>query len=409
MALVSNGTNQYSLHTLTTLINTSNAFTIAFTFRTGSVVSGVSQVPLHINRASSFARGFGIEITSAGLIRGFAEIGSRSSTATLGTATANTVYTVVITKNTGVGDAIFYVNSIVNTRTLGNSLNIDLTRIISGAMFSNAYQEYFGGKLGRIAFWPSKLSNLDITICLDNTQTPAACSVTPQDYWIAIANDAATYGSNATVRTGTTYDADVLSASVIDSITDPIESGGTFSFTGTSWSGGTFTSITTSLAGVTVSSIAGTTSSGSAVISGWLDGVVHADIPAAATFTFNDGASTDAIAANISLPTDYTRLPLVNPWVTNTQTIAGAIYAQTGRTLATGDIFYPQLYDGLEIFEDTDWEGDAGTFDLWVRVAAGADAGKMFYYAVTITESGAVVITGTSKNHYIGFGLGIGF
>jgi hypothetical protein len=33
----------------------------------------------------------------------------------------------------------------------------------------------------------------------------------------------------------------------------------------------------------------------------------------------------------------------------------------------------------------------------------------MFYYAVTITESGAAVITGTSKNHYIGLGLGIGF
>jgi len=49
------------------------------------------------------------------------------------------------------------------------------------------------------------------------------------------------------------------------------------------------------------------------------------------------------------------------------------------------------------------------TFESWFRPATGTGAGNVYFYRWTITESGSVVITGTSKNHYIGLGLGIGF
>lgn len=395
MALVSNGSSQYSLHTLTTSINTANAFTIAFTFRTGATVTGSVQIPFNINRASSFARGWGVEISSAGLIRGFNETGSRTYTTTLATAAPNTVYTVVMTKaSTTTGTVTFYLNTFANSALKSTTLSVDLTRIITGAMFSNVYQEYFGGKVGRIAFWPSILSNADVTVCLNNAQTPANCSVAPQDYWIAISNDTPTNGSNATVRTGTAYDSDTLSAAEISTITDPITIGSAFSFTGASWAGGTFTSITTNVTGSSVSGISGSTSSGSATLSGWVDGAAHAQIPTAVTFTFNDGTTSATKASNISLPSGYTKLPLSAPVTSVSTTIGGAILAQTGRTVVTNDVFYHTSYGDLVITPDTSFTvTDAGSFDLWLYVSSGADAGKNYYYAVTITESGDVVIS----------------
>lgn len=389
MALVSNGTNQYSLHTLTTLINTSNAFTIAFTFRTGAVVSGVLQVPLHINRASSYARGFGLEISSAGAIRGFSETGSRNYTTSLGTATANTVYTVVMTKDaTGTGPANFYVNTISNTASRANTLTVDLTRIISGAIYSSGYGEYFGGKLGRIAFWPSKLSNPDITICLDNTQTPAACSVTPQDYWIAISNDTATYGSNATVRTGTTYDSDTLSAATIDTITDPIEAGGNLSFTATGV--GTVTSITTNIAAITVGSITGTGASGGATISGWVDGSPYPDLPAAIIFTFADGVVVPTKASNVSMPSGFVRQQFTE-WTVDDPSYLGNLFDADGFDVIGSQFFYTP-YSDLVIGEDTKIDvSGAGTIIGWLRPSTGTGAGNVYYYSISVSAGGAVI------------------
>jgi len=392
MALVSNGTNQYSLHTLTTLISTANAFTIAFTFRTGAVVSGVVQVPLNINRSSGFARGFGLEISSAGVIRGFAETGSRTYTTSLGTATANTVYTVVVEKDsTATGSANFYLNSISNTASRGNSLLIDLTRIMSGAMYSNAYLDYFGGKVGRIAFWPSLLSNADITICLDNAQTPAACSVPPQDYWIAISNDIATNGSNATVRTGATYDSDTLLAATIDPITDPIEAGGNLSFTATGL--GTVTSITTNISAITAGLITGTGSSGGATISGWVDGSPYPDLPAAIIFTFSDGVVVPTKASNVAMPSGFVRQQFTE-WTVDDPSFLGNLFDADGFDVVGAQFFYIP-YSDLVIGADTKIDvSTAGTIVGWLRPSTGFGAGNMHQYTIDVTESGAVVVSG---------------
>lgn len=52
---------------------------------------------------------------------------------------------------------------------------------------------------------------------------------------------------------------------------------------------------------------------------------------------------------------------------------------------------------------------NTGTFTAWLRPSSGLGSGKYYYFDVTITESGVVIITLTSNNHYIGLGLGVGF
>lgn len=403
MALVSNGSSQYSTHTLTTLISTANAFTMAFTFRTGSTVTGVTQVPLHINRASSFARGFGLEISTTGQIRGFSETGSRAYTTSLGTATANTVYTVVMTKAaTGTGNATFYLNTFANSATRTNTLTIDLTRIISGAMYSNTYLDYFGGKVGRIAFWPSILSNADIAICLDNSQTPASCSVAPQDYWIAISNDTPTNGSNATVRTGTTYDSDALLAATIDTITDPIDAGGVLAFTATGL--GTVSSITTNIPAITVGAITGTGASGGATISGWVDGAPYPDLPTAITFTFSDGTVSPTKSSNVRTPSGYVRQQFIE-WTVDSPSYLGTLFDADGFDVV-GSSFSYIPYSDLTIGADTKINVSvAGTIIGWLRPTTGFGAGNVYYYSISVTSSGEITGGGLTSSGLTSSGI----
>lgn len=204
-----NGTNQYAIGALTTAFVGSGAMTLAVTFKTGAVVTGVTQYPVHVNRASSFLRGWGIEISTTGQIRGWGGNGSLGYTASLGIAAANTVYTAVLTKDAA-GVINFYLNTLGNTGTVTKADGSSMTRVIIGALFDNAFSGYFGGKVVRAAFYTSVVSNADITKLLSAADNPATTTAVPQDYWLAVSSDAATIGSNALVRTGATYDGDDL-------------------------------------------------------------------------------------------------------------------------------------------------------------------------------------------------------
>lgn len=194
----------------------------------------------------------------------------------------------------------------------------------------------------------------------------------------------------------------VFNPYVVDSITDPVEAGGTITYATSGFA--SLTAITTNQTGITVSGMTGV--DGTATVAGWANNAVYPDLPVGVTYTFTDGTNSDTIEGAVIKPVAYTRLPMASPVLTAGY-LAGDILAQTGRTHVSGDIMFHTTYGNFALAADTGYTVSTnGTIDLWVRVAAGADAGKMFYYDVTITESGAVVITGTSKNHYIGFGIG---
>ena len=167
--------------------------------------------------------------------------------------------------------------------------------------------------------------------------------------------------------------------------------------------------ITTNASGVTCSNIGGTTNAPTFTISDRVDGGLYPKSGTSVNFTFVNGTENAVGAQTIVKKSTETKVVIASPLFSD-NTIAQAIFAAFGRTIAAADEFYHTTYSDLVITPDSDFTvTDAGSFDLWLYVNAGGDAGKNYYFAVTITESGAVVITSSSNSHYIGLGFGIGF
>jgi len=179
----------------------------------------------------------------------------------------------------------------------------------------------------------------------------------------------------------------------IDSIDDPIPSGSIGDYT---YSGFTaITGITTNVSNLTVDTITYSAGSGTFRVVGFAEGALYPEIPTAAQLTFTDGSHNFAINTNVSAPDGFIKVDVVDPNTIDTTAFAGALLAQTSRLMATGDDVFYTVYSDLVMSPNTDIAVTGeGSFEVWLRVSTGADAGKMFYYAVSITESGAVVVTG---------------
>jgi len=184
----------------------------------------------------------------------------------------------------------------------------------------------------------------------------------------------------------------------ITAIDDPIPAGSSFNFT--KFGMDTITSITSNRAGATLSGI----TNSSATLAGWVNAGFYPELPSTVQFTFGDGTLSANANSNISIPSGYTKVNVVSPEIVDTTYFAAAVLAQTGRTIVTGDRIYHSVFtkagggiDALfSMSADTGISCDplGGTFTAWLWVSGGADAGKMFDYAVTTTESGTVVIAG---------------
>lgn len=194
----------------------------------------------------------------------------------------------------------------------------------------------------------------------------------------------------------------------INSIDDPIPSGDTFDYT---YSGFTaITGISTDVTNLTVDSITYSSGSGTARVVGFTEGALYPEVPTAAQFTFTDGTHNFAIDTNVSAPVGFTKVDVVDPNTIDTTAFAGALLAQTSRLMVTGDDVFYTVYSDLVMSPNTNIAVTGeGSFEVWLRVSTGADAGKMFHYDVTVSGSGSVIIATAGKNHYIGYGLGIGF
>ena len=153
------------------------------------------------------------------------------------------------------------------------------------------------------------------------------------------------------------------------------------------------TTITTNASGVTCNNIGGSTNAATFDISDRVDGGLYPKSGTSVNFTFTNGGESAVGAQTVVKKSTETAVAISSP-LFSASTIAQSILEQTGRTVATGDEFYHTTYRDLVITPDTDFTvTDAGSFDLWLYVSSGADAGKNYYYAVTITESGDVVIS----------------
>jgi hypothetical protein len=188
-----------------------------------------------------------------------------------------------------------------------------------------------------------------------------------------------------------------LSTAVITAIDDPIEAGTSFNFTTSGM--GDITTITTDAAGVTVSSITNT----SAALSGWVNAGLYPELPSGVEFTFGDGTLTATANSNISIPDGYTKVSVVSPELSNTTFFAAAVLAQDARTMITGDRVFVSEFTkaggGIDEFftmrADT-WlscYAPGGTFTAWLWVSAGADAGKMYEYNVTVAAGGGITVS----------------
>ena len=153
------------------------------------------------------------------------------------------------------------------------------------------------------------------------------------------------------------------------------------------------TTIATNASGVTCSNIGGSTNAATFDISDRVDGGPYPKSGTSVNFTFINGSESAVGSQTVVKKANETLVTISSPLFT-ANTLAQAILDQTGRTVVTGDEFYHTAYSDLAITPDTDFTvTDAGSFDLWLYVSSGADAGKNYYYAVTITESGDVVIS----------------
>jgi len=277
--------------------------------------------------------------------------------------------------NLAAGDALYSSSQTVRIYDTSTLLTtIATNQAVDAANFMDAQGDIYSA-----AAWPA--SNAALRLTFATTE----CRI---EY-----GDVAEASNSSLNHVNFTY---VVPAQTVVSINDgdPVYPGQTGVDSVTTGFTGLPATITTNAAGVTCSSIGGTTNAPTFTISDRVDGSLYPKSGTSVLFTF---ALDDEVAVDsqtITAKPSETIVEIEAPLFVG-NTLANAILLQTGRTIATGDQFNHTSYSGLEIFQDTDLTATGGgSFDLWLWVSSGADAGKVYYYAVTITESGAPVISG---------------
>lgn len=405
MALVFNGTSNYAQHPIVPQVG-GNAFSIACTFKTGSTVTGAAQYPVHINTDVAPLRGWGIEIDAAGAIKVWRNAGSFSYSASLGTAVANTIYRVVLTKASGSGICTAYLNAIgITGSSGGGAIANNMTRIITGALSSSGVSGFFGGKIARVAFWTSVLSSADITYCLTDGNLPTGASVAPASFWQAISDDLPTIGVSNTARTGATYDSDVLGSYVgytIASVNggNPVKMGASFNTTTTG-----YTSVSSAtLGGYALTGLSFGSNTLTATAPTLTDGVAIYEPDTTQTLSITDGSHPYTYDITAYSPNGMTSVVVDTPNLLD-NTFLGYWMASLGYTPVNLDRF---VYTTADCTVGADGEVTTATpktTTIWLWQNSG-DVARSF--TVTIGEGGVIVSVFYSGLSAIGFGLGFG-
>lgn len=154
---------------------------------------------------------------------------------------------------------------------------------------------------------------------------------------------------------------------------------------------GAVTSIPTNQTGITTSNIAGATNAPTFSISGWAEGQPYPILPVATQFTFTRSGESAAGTETVTYPSGWAKVTFSAPVIDDSNFI-GKWIADQGHTV-DGGAYYNQTYGDLVVGADSGVEvTNGGTFPSWFRPATGATAGNMYFFQVTVTDGGAVVV-----------------
>jgi len=155
--------------------------------------------------------------------------------------------------------------------------------------------------------------------------------------------------------------------------------------------GGAITSIPTDQAGIATSGIAGSTNAPTFNISGWAEGQPYPILPVETSFTFTRSGESAAGTETVNYPAGWAKITFSAPVIDDSNFI-GKWIADQGHTVDGGE-YYNQSYGDLVVGADSGVEvTNGGTFPSWFRPVSGATAGNMYFFQVTVTDGGAVVV-----------------
>lgn len=200
----------------------------------------------------------------------------------------------------------------------------------------------------------------------------------------------------------------------LDTITNPLVPNAAFSGTCTGYADG---AATISFGGVSIPvTIALGAFSGTVPMIA--DNVAWPKLPATnQPITLTQAGNLAVLSCDISLPSGYETVrndfSVVSDFagiIADDNTYLQYHFAAASNPLTTNDTAVFPTSGGYLIYQDTGVGADSSSLPRTdtIYIYRGA-SGKYFEHGITVTESGAVVITSTNKNHYIGLGFGVGF
>lgn len=163
--------------------------------------------------------------------------------------------------------------------------------------------------------------------------------------------------------------------------------------------------VTTNAAGVTASNYGGTATNMTFDISDRVEAGQYPALPSSVLFTFTNGSESAQGSQNVTYKTGETKVTFSSPNTTDATYISKA-FADDGHTVNAADFYYVQ-YSDLNIAVDGKITVTAaGTVTGWLRPSAGATAGKMYYYEITIVDGSITnVISGLASVSVTNYGL----
>lgn len=348
MSLIFDGVDDYATFMIRSggLLQTT-AFSIAFTYRTPSVIPSVDQMIVQIGysgqTSNSQDTGGAVLIRADGTFGAHSYYGLERKLNTTVVAQPNTTYRFVLMKSTGT-NAKLYINavspvysySVFSTNKLGDML------VVGGRYKYDTSQTTFAaGTVTRLAYWQEQLSTNDVTYVLTDGNLPTGASVPPAEYW-PLGNQrysAFLAGNPATLINDPVFTTDTLSSATVPVITEvgtnyEVQLNSIVNITVNGMANAT----SATLFGQTLSNFSGSGTTYSVRIPNLVDEVVS---PIGQSLIYlNNGSATTTATINVLPPSGHAFVELTSGF----QTGSNSLIYNWNPSASVGDIIvYPTL------------------------------------------------------------------
>ena len=164
---------------------------------------------------------------------------------------------------------------------------------------------------------------------------------------------------------------------------------------------------TTDNANITVTITGGSSNTWTASVSNRSEGATSPALPVSFNLTLTNGAETGTITVTFTKKSTETLITFVNP-VTDNNKFLGYWFNSAGHTVDGARFWYVPFGDLVVNSDSACLTTNAVMFTGWLQPTAGATAGKVYEFTVTVNESGVVAgITFKQPSLGLGFGVGI--